>query len=283
MSPRRPRLLRRVQLARRLACGLDRDRAARAAGCPAELLDELLGEPEFQEIVQGWQALLALDPPARTARLVKLAQLVLEEALERRAVPAALFTLAQAYAGQDPVGAVAEGLERALQRARAEAARCPPAAPVDPPPGAIAPAAAPLRPPPARRRPDPLTGLCRRSGAALRAAMIVEQGRWAAADPQAPTADPRAADPQAPTADPLGAAVHALHRAADAARLGAAPPARPPGPTRAQQVEALTARLMAQLAAAGPAQRLALERLDEQALDHLARQLLTAPPRAGPA
>jgi hypothetical protein len=40
---------------------------------------------------------------------------------------------------------------------------------------------------------------------------------------------------------------------------------------------------MAQLAAAGPAQRLALERLDEQALDHLARQLLTAPPRAGPA
>jgi hypothetical protein len=277
MLPRRPRLLRRVQLARRLASGLDPGRAARAARCPEELLEQLLGEPEFLEIVQGWRALLELDPPARTARLVKLAQLVLEEALERRSLPAALFTLVQAFRGKDPVQAVADGLARALARARAEAERAAAAPPSD-----ALPAQAPPAPPPAavsaRRRPDPLTGLCRRTGASLRAAMVVEQGRWAAAAPQAP----------ASATDPLGAAVHALHRMADAAaasRSPAPPPpaARTPDPARAAQVDALTGQLMQKLAQAGPAQRLALERLDDAALDRLARQLLTTPPRAGPA
>lgn len=279
MQPRRPRLLRPVQLARRLACGLDPGRAARAARCPAALLEQLLGEPEFVEIVQGWRELLELAPEARTARLVKLAQLVLEEALERRSIPAALFTLAQAFRGRDPVQAVADGLARALACARGEAERAAAAPPPDTLPAQAPPApAAEVRP--ERPRPDPLDALCRRTGASLRAAMVVEQGRWA---------DP--APPPAPATDPLGAAVHALHRAAAAQAAQAStpappppapPPARTPDPIRAKRVDALTARLMQELAHAGPAQRLALERMDDKTLDRLARQLLTGPPRAGP-
>ena len=289
MSPRRPPLVRRLGLARRLAAGLEPARVAHAARCPPELLDRLLEEASFVEIVQGWRELLGLAPDARTRRLAGLAQLVLEEALERRSLPAALFTLVHAWRGRDPVHALTGGLERALERARAEAAPDAAAAPPEPRPDP-APEPLPATSPTAaaRARPDRLAALCHRTGAALRAAIVVEQGRGALAGPLAPPA----------TDDPLGAAVHALHRAADAARAPARPAAGPAGPAPAAPpaapppdrprpapalVDALTDRLVAKLAEVGPAGRLALERMDDRALDRLARQLLTRPPHPGPA
>ncbi len=277
MPPRRPRLVRRVQLARRLAAGLDPARAAQAARCPAELLEQLMGEAAFLEIVQGWRELLALAPEARTERLTKLAQLVLEEALERRSLPAALFTLAQARRGRDPVRTLVDGLERGLARAAAEhaaehAAEGVAAAPAAAAPASRDPQGSPPAPPDPRPRPDPLATLCHRTAAGLQAAIVVEQGRWTAA----------AAGPD-PQADPLGAAVHALHRAAAAGRCPPPPPARTPEPIREKQRDALTARLMHAFAQAGPAERLALERLDDAALERLARRLLLTPTHPGPA
>jgi phosphoglycolate phosphatase-like HAD superfamily hydrolase len=284
MLPRRPRLLRRVALARRLAAGLDPTHVARAAGCPDDLLATLLAEESFQEIVQGWRELLALDPEARTLRLTRLAQLVLEEALERRSLPAALFTLAHALRGRDPVCAVTGGLERAVERARVEAARLAEARPADPRPAQAPTTSAPSRAAAERPHPDPLAALCHRTGASLRAAIVVEQGRGGLDRPLPPPA----------TDDPLGAAVHALHRAADAAATQAPAPASagpaphaPPAPDRPRPapalVDALTDQLLAKLARAGPAERLALERLDDHALDRLARTLLRRPLPTSPA
>lgn len=278
---RRPRPTRAYGLARRLAQGAPLAAVAQAARCPLSLLEQLLAEPEFQELLAGWRDLLALAPDARTRRLIRLAQGVLEQALAEGRLGAALFTLAEAFAGRDPVARLAQGVERALARAPlAGAARG------DAPPGAEAPATATTRPPPARSVPprDPLRDAARHAAAALRATIVQEHGQSLA-----PLPLPAAAGPDAK--DPLGAAVHALHRAADAAAR--APHASPPptaghpgtpGPGPAPALLAAVAdQLQAKLAQAGPAGRRALERLDDQALRYLAHDLLAAPPHAGPA
>lgn len=261
---RRPRPTRAYGLARRLAQGAPPAAVARAAGRDPAWLEALLAEPEFQELLAGWRDLLALAPDARTRRLVRLAHGVLEQALAEGRLSAALFTLAEASAGRDPVVTLAQGVERALARAPLGADPAGPAPPPRDPP--------PVRPAGAQR--DPLRNACQHAAAALRATIVQEHGLAAAPHPDS-------------GADPLGAAVHALHRAADAAQAAAhAPEAGTPRPTPRPSpalLDAVTDQLLGKLAQAGPEGRLALERLDDQALDRLARALLASAPRAGPA
>jgi hypothetical protein len=267
---RRPRPTRAYGLARRLAQGAPVAAVARAARCAPSLLEQLLADPEFQELLAGWQDLLRLAPDARTRRLVVLAHGVLEQALAEGRLGAALFTLVEASAGRDPVVSLAQGIERALARAPLPAAADPLAA--DRPPAARA---APPR--------DRLQTATRHAAAALRATIVQEHGQSLAPLPAAPAPD---------GADPLGAAVHALHRMADAAaqRQHAPPPppagraatAPDPGPAPAL-LAAVADQLLAKLAQAGPAGRRALERLDEQALHELAHDLLASQPDPGPA
>jgi hypothetical protein len=267
---RRPRPTRAYGLARRLAQGAPVAAVARAARCAPSLLEQLLADPEFQELLAGWQDLLRLAPDARTRRLVVLAHGVLEQALAEGRLGAALFTLVEASAGRDPVVSLAQGIERALARAPLPAAADPLAA--DRPPAARA---APPR--------DRLQTATRHAAAALRATIVQEHGQSLAPLPAAPAPD---------GADPLGAAVHALHRMADAAAqqrhappppaAGRAATAPDPGPAPAL-LAAVADQLLAKLAQAGPAGRRALERLDEQALHELAHDLLASQPDPGPA
>jgi hypothetical protein len=186
----------------------------------------LLAEGEFRALVAACEALEALPPEARTARLVKLARLAIENALGDGDVRAAVFVLRETGKGRDPAVTLARGF---LAR-RSTAPAVAPAAPAAPPP---------ISPPRAR---DPVAGMAQRGAAALRAAVMTEHTTRHAAAAAVAREDEAAATAAAarralalkraaPGPVPAAAIARLTRRLAGSA-AGAAlrPAADPPGP-----------------------------------------------------
>jgi hypothetical protein len=120
----------RATLARRIAAGLPVWAAARGSNLPAEDVGQLMGEPEFRELIGAWAEILDMDPEARKERLLKLAGMIVEQKLEEGCRRTALFVQREYARKRDPVRTLAKGFCQLveLERARAERARALPEA-----------------------------------------------------------------------------------------------------------------------------------------------------------
>jgi hypothetical protein len=166
LSGRRPgrRPLRRdwLRMADRLAVGMSPTAAALPEGLDAAMVDELLAQEDFRELVEATKACLEEPPEVQHRQLVILARQTLERALAWDDDPkAALFVLEEDARGRDPAVTLAEGVLKAQRRALAAAAP-PPAPPVAP---------RPARPPLGY---DPLCAMMYRGAARLRAMVRTE-------------------------------------------------------------------------------------------------------------
>ena len=113
----------RATLARRIAAGLSAQAAARGSGLPAEDVAELMGEPEFRELVGAWADILDMDPQARTERLQRLAHMVLEHRMQQDCGRTASFVMRETGRRRDPVVTLAKGLQQLAELERARALR----------------------------------------------------------------------------------------------------------------------------------------------------------------
>jgi hypothetical protein len=229
LSGRRPgrRPLRRdwLRMADRLAVGMSPAAAALPEGLDAAMVDELLAQEDFRELVEATKACLEEPPEVQHRQLVILARQTLERALAWDDDPkAALFVLEEDARGRDPAVSLAEGVLKAQRRALA----APPARPSPP---------APPRPfrPPLGYAPgyDPLRAMMHRGAAKLRDMIRTEDAIRHAAT--------AAAEPPRTTAEAARHAL-ALKSAAGAAEL-------PQESTRLPRHDALAARLRSGTAA----------------------------------
>jgi hypothetical protein len=150
----------RVSIARRLATDLPLWAVARGCDMPLEELGHLMWEASFRELLAAWQGVFALPVDKRLARLEKLAHFVLEDALGRNDMRAAMFVERERHRQRDPVVSLARSFSNivehdkakaerlreqiAAREAAAQAAEAPPAP--EPDPIAMAKAAAAIRP-----------------------------------------------------------------------------------------------------------------------------------------
>jgi hypothetical protein len=174
----------RATLARRIAAGLPVWAAARGSNLPAAEVGELMGEPEFRDLIGAWAEIFDLSAEARSERLQRLAHMVLERRLGQDCGRTANFVLREARRRRDPVARLAKGFSQLveLEQARAErfgieaapadpAPAAPPAQPAsEPSPVAEAAAAERIRP-----RPHPDDAMLWRRAGLLRQDMLGEQ------------------------------------------------------------------------------------------------------------
>ena len=130
---RRPRVNRR-RLAHRLAAGLSPMQAARLEGIEDGEVASLLRCDAFCGLIEDCAALLALSGEERRARAVDAAWRILEEALERDDLKAAMFVLRESGQGRDPGTSLAQAALRLAQRVHEPVPESP-----TPHPGAIHP------------------------------------------------------------------------------------------------------------------------------------------------
>ena len=112
-----------LRVADRLAAGLSPAAAALAEGeRGAALVEELLAQEDFRELVEATRECLAEPPEVQRRRLVMLARQTLERAMAWDGDPrAALFVLEEDARGRDPAETLADGVQKARRRA---VARC---------------------------------------------------------------------------------------------------------------------------------------------------------------
>jgi hypothetical protein len=104
MHPRRPRPARidEYRLGFRLAHGLTPAQAARAERAPLADVEALLAQPDFQQLLETCREFDAMPADKRLAMLEHLALTILEHALARGDVRAALFLLRERRQGRNP-------------------------------------------------------------------------------------------------------------------------------------------------------------------------------------
>lgn len=110
-------------IARRLATGLPAWAVARDCAMPLDELDHLMWEPRFREMVGAWEKVFALSPERRTERLVRLAHLILEDALARRDLRAVLYVDRESRRRRHPVESLARSFSNIVEHERARAMR----------------------------------------------------------------------------------------------------------------------------------------------------------------
>jgi hypothetical protein len=159
-------------IARRLATGLPVWAVARDCGLPEAELGHLMWEPRFRELVGAWEDVFALSPEQRTERLVRLAHLILEDALARQDLRAVLYVDRESRRRRHPVESLAQSFANIVEHEQARAARRQAAidageeTPEVPPPPRAA-VAGPERP-----APHPVDRALSRKAAALRGEML---------------------------------------------------------------------------------------------------------------
>jgi hypothetical protein len=109
MRARRPRQSRidPYRLGFRLVHGLSPAQAARAERTPLADVEALLAQPEFQELLETCRELHAMPAGERLALLERMALTVLEHALARGDIRAALFFLRERQQGRNPAHTLA--------------------------------------------------------------------------------------------------------------------------------------------------------------------------------
>ena len=110
-----------AHIARRLATGLPAWAVARDCAMPLEELDHLMWEPRFREMVGAWEKVFALSPERRSERLVRLAHLILEDALARRDLRAVLYVDRESRRRRHPVESLARSFSNIVEHERARA------------------------------------------------------------------------------------------------------------------------------------------------------------------
>ena len=116
---------------------------ARAEHSDEPAIEGLLARKGFAALVESWRAMAEQPEAEQTARLVKLARIAIENALDDWDMGAAFFVLRENTQGRDPAHTVAK---RIVASAKRSAATTPPTPTVEPPP-------APPATPPAPRGP----------------------------------------------------------------------------------------------------------------------------------
>src|SRR5687767_12356243 len=109
LSSRRPRPARidEYRLGFRLAHGLTPAQAARAERAPLADVEALLAQPDFQQLLETCREFDAMPADKRLAMLEHLALTILEHALARGDVRAALFFLRERRHGRNPAHTLA--------------------------------------------------------------------------------------------------------------------------------------------------------------------------------
>ena len=130
----------RVTLARRIAAGLPVWAAAKGSNLPAADVGELMGEPEFRDLIGAWSEIFDLSPEARGERLVRLAHMVVERRIAMDCGRTAHFILREARRRRDPVARLAKGFSQLVDMEKHRAERFG-AGPVDSPPPPAEPSA----------------------------------------------------------------------------------------------------------------------------------------------
>jgi hypothetical protein len=140
-----------ASIARRLATNLPLWAVARGCGMPLAELERLMFEPRFREMVGTWEAIFALSPEQRTERLVRLAHQIIDQALSRNDLRAALFVEHQRLRQRDPVEALAKSFSNMVAHEQAKVRRLAAEAisPAPEPPSTLAPPAPAADPRPA--------------------------------------------------------------------------------------------------------------------------------------
>ena len=167
-----------AHIARRLATGLPAWAVARDCAMPLEELDHLMWEPRFREMVGAWEKVFALSPERRSERLVRLAHLILEDALARRDLRAVLYVDRESRRRRHPVESLARSFADIVGHEQAKARRRQAAidagagdGPALPHAAVPAPAAAPA-PAAERAPPHPVDRALSRKATELRAEMF---------------------------------------------------------------------------------------------------------------
>lgn len=158
-----------AQIARRLATGLPAWAVARDCAMPLQELDHLMWEPRFREMVGAWEKVFALSCEQRTERLVRLAHLILEDALARRDLRAVLYVDRESRRRRHPVESLARSFADIVGHEQAKARRR--QAAIDAGAGEAMPAAVPARAA-ERAPPHPVDRALSRKATELRAEMF---------------------------------------------------------------------------------------------------------------
>ena len=179
-TPRRPPLSAprgQLRAAYRLTAGMSRANLARAENVPPAAIDELLAQPDFQELLEALAELRDLPPAERLRQLEEMAWCVLEMAVGLGDWRAAAFVADQMRRGCSPARSLAQAVLDAEARALAQN------------PGK------PVRP--RRARPhDPVDAALGRAASGLRTILGLEE-----AYTHLPEAQPAAATVAEPTAE----------------------------------------------------------------------------------
>jgi hypothetical protein len=179
----------RQRIAQGLGAGRGVAEVAAAERCAVADIDRLLHDPGFQALVRHWEALAALDPAARLARLTAMAMELLELAVAAGDLRAAMLVTHEARHGRDPARTLAAAVERRLTAGAAgtpAAPAAPPAAAAPAAPAASAKDSAPAAPAPTATPPEaarePFAFCAATLGCDARAARLaeIEAGRVAA-------------------------------------------------------------------------------------------------------
>jgi hypothetical protein len=224
----------RATLARRIAAGLPVWAAAKGSNLPAEEVGQLMGEPEFRELVGGWADILDMEPVARKRRLLMLAGMVIEEKLEAGCGRTALFVQREYARKRDPVATLAKGFGQLVELERARAERIPPApaAPPEPPSPAQAAVDQARTAAAMRGRPLPDDAAMWRTAGQLRHHMLGEQLLFSAAS-ECQAAERRKVPLELHEVDAIEArqvAIFAARQAEERPKAEEASPAVPPAP-----------------------------------------------------
>ena len=190
-TPRRPPLTAprgQLRAAYRLTAGMSRTNLARAENVTPAEIDQLLAQPDFQELLEALAEMAALPPEERLRQLEQMAWCVLEMAVGTGDWRAAAFVADQMRRGCHPARSLAQAVLDAQARALARN------------PGK------PVRP--RRARPyDAVDAALGRAASGLRAILGLEEALTHLPEPKPvepvePAAEPAAGSPAQPAAKP---------------------------------------------------------------------------------
>jgi hypothetical protein len=151
-----------LRLARRLGAGMSARRAAAAEGLSENDLGALLADSDFTDLVEACRRFDALPEDEAVERLVKLAYIVIEDALNRGHVMVGFYVVREHERGRNPARSLARSAVAARRRAVAQAAQ-PEHEPAEPP-----------APKPKRPASHPADRAARAAAARLRSALLDE-------------------------------------------------------------------------------------------------------------
>jgi hypothetical protein len=161
-----------LRAAYRLTAGMSRTNLARAENVAPAEIDQLLAQPDFQELLEALTEMQALPPEERLRQLEQMAWCVLEMAVGTGDWRAAAFVADQMRRGCHPARSLAQAVLDAQARALAQnpgkpvrPRRARPYDAVDAALGRQAPPPQPADRPPARRHRHPPAGPRRRRAA----------------------------------------------------------------------------------------------------------------------